>query len=476
MQLGSRKNLKDRLAPVLGLIHRQELAEKLTELQQGTSDTLAAGVEHRQHQEALATKLRRLHPADIAHLVEMLPPEERSLIWSVVPDEVGGDVLVEVADSVADGLIEETPAERVVEMCRHLDPDDLSFLDEFLDEALRDRILASVLDSQRSWLETSFTYPEHTVGALMSGDMLIVNRDATVRDTLKILRRRESIPEQSDQIFVVDARHRLKGVLPITTLLLHSPSESVVEIMETDTMAFTPEDEASSVGKAFERYDLISAPVVDSRDRLIGRLTVDVIMHFIREEAEEDLLNREGLRGDEDLFGPVFESARGRWLWLFINLLTAFLASRVITVFEGTIETLVALATLMPIVASIGGNTGNQTIALVVRGLALDQIGRENMRYLALKELGIALINGAIWGTVMGLVAWGLYQSPMLGVVMGVATLLNLIIAAAVGIGVPMGMQRAGRDPALGSSVILTFVTDGMGFLIFLGLATALLI
>ena len=304
----------------------------------------------------------------------------------------------------------------------------------------------------------------------------MITDNATVRDTLKYLRRLEEIPEQSDQIYVINERHHLVGGLPITTLLLHSPRELVAEIMERDLVAFTPEDSASAAGAAFERYDLITAPVLDSRDRLLGRVTVDVIMQFIREEAEEDLLNREGLRGDEDLFGPVVESARGRWLWLFINLLTAFLASRVIGVFEETIVQLVALATLMPIVASIGGNTGNQTIALVVRGLALDQITKDNVRYLALKELGVAAINGVIWGTFMGLVAWALYQNQTLGIVMGIATLLNLLVAAAVGVGVPLGMQRAGRDPALGSSVILTFVTDGMGFFIFLGLATMLLI
>jgi magnesium transporter len=325
-------------------------------------------------------------------------------------------------------------------------------------------------------VEASFSYPENTVGALMSRDPLVVPAVATVRETLHHLRQQKEIPEQSDQIFVVDERHHLLGALPITTLLLHSPRQPVAEIMNRDIVAFTPEDSASAVGAAFERYDLVSAPVVDSRDRLLGRVTVDVVMHFIREEVEEDMLNREGLRGDEDLFGPVLVSARSRWLWLALNLLTAFLASRVIGVFEGTIEQLVALATLVPIVASIGGNTGNQTMALVVRGLALDQINRDNVRYLALKELGIALINGILWGSVMGLIAWLLYGNDVLGLVMGLATLLNLLVAAIVGIGVPLGMRRAGRDPALGSSVVLTFVTDSMGFFIFLGLATLLLV
>lgn len=476
MHFISHQKLKDRLAPVLDLIHRQELVEKLVERQEGAPGSLASEVVHRRHREALASRLRRLHPADIAHLVEMLPPEERSLVWRLVPVEAAGEVLVEVVDSVAEGLIEETPPERLVAMCRQLDPGDLSFLEEFLAPEVRDHILRSFEDDERSWLETSFSYPEDTAGALMSQDALVVTAGATVGDTLTYLREQDEIPEQSDQLFVLDERHHLLGSLPITTLLLHAPDVPVTDIMKGDLVAFTPEDPASAVGAAFERYDLISAPVIDSRDRLLGRLTVDVIMHFIREEAEEDLLNREGLRGDEDLFGPVLASARGRSTWLALNLLTAFLASRVIGVFEGTIQQLVALATLMPIVASIGGNTGNQTIALVVRGLALDQINRANVRYLALKELGIAVLNGSLWGTVMGLTAWVLYRDQTLGLVMGVATLMNLLVAAVVGIAVPLGMRRAGRDPALGSSVVLTFVTDSMGFLIFLGLATLLLV
>jgi magnesium transporter len=476
MHFISREKLQDRLAPVLDLIHRQELVEQLVERQDGQPGSLASEVVHRRHREALGARLKQLHPADIAHLVEMLPPEERSLVWRLVPVEAGGEVLVEVVDSVAEGLIEETPAERLVAMCGHLDPGDLSFLDEFLAPEIRERVLRSYEDPERSWVEASFSYPEDTVGALMSRDPLVVPADATVGDTLRHLRQQEEIPEQSDQIFVVDERHHLLGALPITTLLLHSPQQPVAEIMNRDFVAFTPEDSASAVGAAFERYDLVSAPVVDSRDRLLGRVTVEVVMHFIREEVEEDMLNREGLRGDEDLFGPVLASARSRWLWLALNLLTAFLASRVIGVFEGTIEQLVALATLLPIVASIGGNTGNQTMALVVRGLALDQINRDNVRYLALKELGIALINGVLWGTVMGLIAWLLYGNDVLGLVMGLATVLNLLVAAVVGIGVPLGMRRAGRDPALGSSVVLTFVTDSMGFFIFLGLATLLLV
>ncbi len=286
MQFMSHQKLKDRLKPILDLIHRQELVEQVTARQAGDGATLASDLVHRQHQRTLSARLRKLHPADIAHLVEMLPPEERSLVWQAVPNEAGGEVLVEVVDSVAEGLIEETPADRLVAMCGHLDPDDLSFLDEFLTPALKDRILREFEESERSWVETSFTYPEDTVGALMSRDVLVMTSNATVRDTLTYLRRLDGIPEQSDQIFIVNERHHLVGSLPITTLLLHSPGQPVAEIMERDLVAFTPEDPADAAGAAFERYDLVTAPVVDSRDRLLGRVTVDVIMHFIREQAE----------------------------------------------------------------------------------------------------------------------------------------------------------------------------------------------
>src|ERR671919_355181 len=235
-------------------------------------------------------------------------------------------------------------------------------------------------------------------------------------------------------------------------------------------------DDAREAARAFERYDLVSAPVVDERGRILGRLTVDVMLDTIRSEAEDDLLRRDGLSGEEDLFGPVWRSARRRWLWLAVNLMTAFLASRVIGLFEHSIQQLVALATLMPIVASVAGNTGNQTVALFVRGLAMDQINSGNIRYLSFKEAAVSTINGLIWGSVIGLVASVLYGNAALGLVMAAAMLINLILAAVVGIGVPAAMHRLGRDPAFGSSVLLTFTNDTMGFLIFLGLATVFLL
>ncbi len=468
--------LDRRLRPILDLLHRHELVDGLVRQQQQPRKVLVEGLVHRQHLAQLGNALQKLHAADIAHLLERLPPDERMLVWSQVSDTEGGDVLWDVNDTLAGSLIAKTDPERLVAMCRHMDPDDLVYVADLLPEDVRTRVYASIEQEDRDWVDASKRYPEDSVGHLMTPDMLAVADSATVKETLKTIRRLGDLPEQVDRVFVTDARGRLVGSFALTKLFLHPLRTPVTEFMDSDPTRFYADAPAARTALAFERYDLISAPVLDAKDKLIGRVTVDHVMDFIREEAEEDALLREGLRGDEDLFAPVLFSARRRWLWLFVNLLTAFIASRVIGVFEGTIEQLVALATLMPIVASIGGNTGNQTVALFIRGLALDQIKSDNVGYLIRKEVGIAAFNGLIWGSIMGAVAWLLYSNPKLGMVMAIATLLNLIVAALAGVTVPLVMHRLGRDPALGSSVMLTFVTDSMGFFIFLGLAAAVLI
>jgi magnesium transporter len=286
----------------------------------------------------------------------------------------------------------------------------------------------------------------------------------------------DELPRHTDQIFVVDREEAVKGVLPVNRLIVTDPETLVGAVMSTDFVTLAPEDKAQKAAQAFERYDLVSAPVVDQGNRLVGRLTVDVVVDFIRKQGETELLGQAGLLEEEDIFASVWKSAKNRWLWLAVNLCTAFFASRVIGIFEGTIEKLVALATLMPIVAGIAGNTGNQTTALIVRSLALGLINPENARRLMKKELAISVLNGLVWGGVTGIFAWLLYRSVPLGLVMTSAMLLNLLVAAVVGMLVPLFMQKMGRDPAIGSSVLLTFTTDSMGFFIFLGLATIFLL
>ncbi|MND85166.1 Magnesium transporter MgtE [compost metagenome] len=275
---------------------------------------------------------------------------------------------------------------------------------------------------------------------------------------------------------MVDYDGILKGVLPIKRLLVNDPEKQVAEVMANDPVTFHPEEDAYDAAQAFERYDLISAPVVDKNDRLIGRLTIDEMVDLIREESESEVLSMAGLREEEDIFASVWRSLRNRWAWLAINLITAFVASRVIGLFEGSIEKLVALAALMPIVAGIGGNSGNQTITMIVRAMALDQVSPGNTARLMRKELAVGLVNGLVWGGVIGVVAYLLYHSWSLGVVMTAAMTLNLLLAALMGVLIPMTLVRLGRDPAMGSSVMITAVTDSGGFFIFLGLATVFLL
>jgi magnesium transporter len=275
---------------------------------------------------------------------------------------------------------------------------------------------------------------------------------------------------------VVDRFGRLKGLVPLAKLVVSNPDVPVEKLYEPETVALSPESDADEAAQAFERYTLVSAPVVDAGRKIVGRVTVDTVLSYVRErEAQQDLA-KVGLREEEDVFASVWESAKNRGPWLALNLCTAFVASRVVGLFEGSIAQLAALAALMPIVAGIGGNSGNQTTTLIVRALALGQVGVANARRLVAKEIGISILNGVVWGGVLGIAAWALYSNVALGGVMALAMLLNLVVAALAGIFIPLMMQRFGRDPAVGSSVFLTFITDSMGFFIFLGLATLFLL
>jgi magnesium transporter len=337
-------------------------------------------------------------------------------------------------------------------------------------------VFRSLPSEEREQLRAAMSYPEDSVGALMDFDMVTVGEDVTLEFVLRYLRRLDELPDHTDQVFVVNADGVLTGVLPINRLIVTDPEVAVRTIMSTEFTALSPDENAGQAAQAFQRYDLVSAPVVDQGNRIVGRVTVAAALDYIRDQSEGELLGKAGLREEEDIFASVWKSAQNRWLWLAVNLGTAFFASRVIGLFEGTIERLVALATLMPIVAGIAGNSANQTTTLIIRSLALGQATPGNARRMVLKELAISLLNGLVWGGVAGIFAWLLYRSVPLGLVMTGAMLLNLLVAAAVGMLVPLSMHKMGRDPAMGSSVLLTFSTDSMGFFIFLGLATVFLI
>jgi len=464
------------LARVTELLRRQRLVENLAHRQQSDHHELVESLVHRQHLGELQREIDALHPADIAHILEALPPADRLEVWNLVKADRDGEILLEVSDSVRESLLADMDRPELIAAAEQLDADELADLAEDLPEDVLQELMVRLNAEQRERLQSAMSWEDDQVGAIMDFDMVTIREDVSLETVLRYLRRLKELPEQTDKLFVVNTTTVLTGVLPIRWLLVNDPAKRVSEVMAADANTFHPEDDVAETAQAFERYDLVTAPVVDASGRLIGRLTIDAMVDVIREESDAEVRERFGLREDEDIFASVWKSLRNRWSWLAINLVTAFIASRVIGVFEGSIQKLVALATLMPIVAGIGGNSGNQTITMIVRALALDQVSPASGKRLLRKELGVALANGLVWGGVIGFVAWLLYRNVALGFVMTAAMTLNLLLAAMMGVLIPMTLIKLKRDPAMGSSVMITALTDSGGFFIFLGLATLFLI
>jgi magnesium transporter len=467
------------LARVQAALEKQQRVESLVQREQtpsGEKKPLVEALVHRQHLTELKSIVDGLHPADVAFVLEGLPPDERLLVWDSVKAEIDGVVLLEVSDAVRESLTEAMDPAELEAAARTLEADELADLAPALPEELVERISRDLTTKERAQLNAALSYPGESVGARMDFELLSIRDDVTLEVVLRYLRRFDELPDHTDQVFIVDREGLLKGALPLDRLLINEPEVEVATLMKTDILTLSPMDDVGEAAQAFERYDLVSAPVVDANGRLVGRLTVDEVVDVIREESEQEALANAGLREEEDLFASVWESAKNRWLWLAVNLCTAFFASRVIDAFEGTIGKVVALAALMPIVAGIAGNSGNQTLTLLVRSLALGQATGGNQRRLVMKEIAIALLNGAVWGGIAALFVYVLYRdSPngvMLGVVMFMAMILNMLVGAAVALAVPLALRALGRDPAIGGSVLLTFTTDSGGFFIFLGLAT----
>lgn len=469
-------SLEEHLHQVQALLAKQKLVEDLVHRQGGPRQDLVESIVHKQNLSELQKKLDELHPADVAYILESLPLNERLVVWELVKAERDGEILLEVSDAVRESLISSMDNAELLAAAETLDTDEIADLAPDLPHDVIQELLTSLDAQKRARLQSTLAFPEDQVGALMDFDMVTIRADVTLEVTLRYLRRLGELPDQLDKLFVIERDDHLIGVLPLKRLLTSDPEATVAAVMVEDYVSFQPEDDAHEAAQAFERYDLVMAPVIDAQHRLIGRLTVDAVVDYIRESAESDMLSMAGLKEEEDLFSTVWKAARNRWMWLAINLMTAFIASRVIGIFEGSIEKLAALAALMPIIAGIGGNSGNQTTALIIRGLALGQITSSNARRLLFKELGVAVLNGGVWGLAVGVFAWLLYQNPALGGIMALAMLLNMIVAALAGIFIPLAMERMNRDPALGSSVLLTATTDSMGFFIFLGLATLFLL
>ncbi len=470
------ENLTSPLQQITFLLRKYKLVEGLVNLQESPDLSLSESAVLKQNLTELTDYLNQLHPADIAFVLEALPLEDRLLIWSLVKAELDGEVLLETSDSVRATLITDMASQELVAATEFLNTDEIADLAPDLPQEVIEDVFRSLPVEEREQLRAAMTYPEDSVGALMDFNVITVREDVRLEVVLRYLRRLDAMPDHTDQLFVVDRDEHLKGVLLINQLLVNDPDIQVAEVMTSEIIKLHPGDVAQQAANAFERYDLVSASVVDEHDKLLGRVTVNTVIDFIRTKAENEVLNLAGLSAEEDLFAPILKSVKNRWIWLAINLVTAFIASRVIGFFEESIEKLVALAALMPIIAGIGGNSGNQTITMIVRALALDQINIDSAWKLIFKEIGVSAVNGLIWGSLVGLLTFIIYQSYSLGLVMGVAMVLNLLLAAMLGVLIPLTLRKFGHDPAIGSSVMITAVTDSGGFFIFLGLATIFLL
>ena len=468
--------LRQHLHEVIDLLHKQKLEEAIVQHRDMPHHDLVESLVQRRYHAALKQKLDGLHAADIAYILEALPVAERLEVWRLVESDMDGLVLLDVSDAVRETLISDMDNRELLTATEQLDTDEIADLAPDLPEQVLQEILVTLNDQNRKRLQSMLDSEEGTVASLMDFGMVTIRDDIALEVVLRYLRRRGELPDHTDKLFVVDEANVLKGVLSLRRLLINNPEKPVGEVMAKDFVYFHLDDDAEETARAFERYDLLSAPVVDKDHRLQGRIRIITIVDHIREKADEERLAEAGLLEEEDLFSGVWKSARNRWFWLAINLVTAFASSRVIGLFEDTIVKIVALASLMPIVAGIGGNTGNQTSILIVRSLALGLVNRGNVKRLIVKEIGIGFLNGIVWGSVLGLLAYGLYRDVELGLVMAGATLLNLLVAAIMGLGIPLARERMGLDPAVGTSVLLTAMTDGMGFFIFLGLATLFLL
>lgn len=468
--------LTEALADVVLLVRQYRLLSGFAE---SLADTLDNPSQNPIVQGVLANlraTLETLHPADVAHILEALPLDERLFVWDLVKTEREGDILVETSDAVRESLIASMDAPELVAAAATLDTDELAELAPDLPSEVVEEVKKTLDPEEREQLRQAMSYEEDMVGALMDFEMIDVRPDVTLEVVMRYLRRFDELPANTDQVFVVDREDKLLGVLPTNVILVTNEDRLVSEVLTEPKIRFEPTDHADSAAAAFERYDLVSAPVVDANGVLVGRVTVAEVLDFVRESAEEDLRAQAGLRDEEDVFASVWKSVQNRWQWLALNLFTAFLASRATDLFQGSIAKLAVLAVLQSIVAGIGGNSGNQTLTMIARAIALGQVGSEHFRRLVYKEMAVAGINGLIFGGAIGLVIGVMERNALLGVVLTLAMTLNLLLAAVMGVMIPMWRYRRGQDPAAGSSVLLTAVTDSGGFFIFLGLATLILL
>lgn len=413
-----------------------------------------------------------LRPSEVAHLIEKSPPKERHLLWSLIHKDIEGEVLQDLGDDVQAEILSKMNTSEVLAITETLETDDLADVMQQLPETVMRELLRSMGHQDRDRLEKVLSYPEDTAGGLMNTDTITVRPDITIETALRFLRRHDELPEMTDSLFVVSRKDSYIGALPLTKMLVSDPNITVREIMVTEADAITANTPDDKVAQLFEQEDLVSAPVVDENNKLLGRITIDDVVDVIREDADHSLMSMAGLDEDEDTFAPIMKTTRRRAVWLGVNLITAFIASAVIGLFEDTIEKVVALAVLMPIVASMGGIAGSQVLTLMIRGQALGHVERSNAGWLLNRELIVGAINGVIWALVVAVIAVLWFQDTTIGVIIACAIIINLVVAALAGTLLPIILKVWGIDPALAGSVLLTTITDVVGFFAFLGLAT----
>jgi magnesium transporter len=450
---------------------REKAVSQIEETSQKTFDKLTHALDSGAFVD-VRRMLNGLPPADVAHLLQSSPPKFRHILWKMIEENNEGEVLNELSDELRLDFLSEMEVPKVAELIEGLEDDDVADILQQLPDRITREVLKSMDQQDRARLERVMLYPEDTAGGLMNTDTITIRAPLTLDVVLRYLRRHEEIPEMTDNLIVVNRSDRFIGLLPLRTLLVSDPAATVREMMDTDLEPIPEDMPDSDVARLFERNDWVSAPVVDAEGRLLGRITIDDVVDVIREDAEHSLMSMAGLGEDEDTFAPVFRTAPRRAVWLGINLATAFIASGVINMFQGTIEKVVALAVLMPIVASMGGIAGTQTLTVLVRGIALGQVGRNNQLWLINREVMVGILNGVLWAVVVAVAASAWFDDWNIGLIIAAAMVINLITATLMGAVLPLLMTRLKIDPALAGSVVLTTVTDVVGFVSFLGLAT----
>jgi len=415
--------------------------------------------------------IKTLPTAGIAHLLESSPPKTRSVLWRLIDKDSEGEVIQYLNEDLQHDFLSELNAEQVVELTEGLETDDLADILQQLPHQVATQVLQAMDQQDRQRVESILSYDEDTAGGLMNTDTITVRPRHTVELVLRYLRRHDSIPEMTDNIHVVNRDDEFLGILPLRKVLVSNLNTSVREVMREDIEAIPVNMEATQVAQLFEQNDWVSAPVVDSAGKLLGRITIDDVVDVIRDSTEHSLMSMAGLDEEDDTFAPVLKTARRRALWLGVNLMTAVLASLVIYMFQDTLDQVVYLAVLMPIVANMGGVAGTQTLTLVIRSLALGHISPANSRWLLTRELGVAGLNGIVWAFVISVITFMWYRDFLLSFIIAAAMMINLVTGALAGAYLPLFLKRINIDPALAGSVALTTVTDSIGFFAFLGLA-----